>query len=184
MDIWRYQWQNACWRYLVKYNYQPSQVQTTILQSTITLRNIIFCSTSDLSIFWAKILQYLRRKILKADESIDNNVFTPSVLLIADCGATDFWNDIAAVADTIDAIGPDKSRLLDTDYANAHHVIEEARSLNLAVHPRTERLELEYVSNRFSDTEEELICLVLRNQGRWHIYRECRPSKTCCSCRM
>lgn len=109
--------------------------------------------------FELETLQYLRRKIQEANESTYNNVIPPSVLLVSDCGATNFWSDVATVTDTIDAIGPDKSCLLDTDYANAHHFMEEARSLNLAVHPWTERLELEYVSDKFSDAEEELIFL-------------------------
>lgn len=109
--------------------------------------------------FELETLKYLRRKIQEANQSIYNNVIPPSVLLVSDCWATTFWSDVAAVVDTIDAIGPDKGCLIDTDYVKAHHFMEEARSLNLAVHPWTERLELEYVSNNFSDAEEELIFL-------------------------
>lgn len=106
--------------------------------------------------FEVDTLEYLRRKMLEADVSIYNNVIPPSIFLVSNCWKSDFWTSVATFTATIDGIGPDKSCLLDTDYAQAQHFMDQAKSLNLAVHPWTERLELEFVSSEFNDAEEEL----------------------------
>ena len=57
---------------------------------------------------------------------------------------------------TIDAVGPDKSCLLEADNEKAQKFMAIAMEHDLAVHPWTERLEIEFVSDRFNNAEVEL----------------------------
>ena len=57
---------------------------------------------------------------------------------------------------TIDAVGPDKSCLLEADNEKAQKFMAIAMGHDLDVHPWTERLEIVFVSDRFNNAEVEL----------------------------
>ena len=110
-----------------------------------------------LQCFEAETLEYLRAR-MEADQEMYQNVLPPSVYLLDVCPDSNFWDNLDSL-NAIDAIGPNKNCLLDTDYGAAQKLMKEAKSRNLAVHPWTERLELEFVSEKFDDAEEELTYL-------------------------
>ena len=88
-----------------------------------------------------------------------NNIFNsslpPMIKLIQEkqCHTEEFWFELSQEY-YIEGIGPNKNCILSGE--DSLGFVHEAIKRNLVVHPWTERLEIEFVNERFNDAEEEL----------------------------
>jgi len=93
-------------------------------------------------------------QIMQTD-NVFNSSLPPMVQLISKntCRRPEFWFEISQLSN-IEGIGPDKDCLLNGE--DALGFVQEAIKRGLVVHPWTERLEVEFLSEKYNNAEEEL----------------------------
>lgn len=87
-----------------------------------------------------------------------NESIPPMIKLVSEktCRKEEFWFEISQET-KIEGIGPDKNCILNVE--DSLGFVQEAIKRNLVVHPWTERLEVEFVHERFQNAEQELTYL-------------------------
>jgi len=103
--------------------------------------------------FQSDVLEKLH-KTMEAD-NVFNSSIPPMIKLVSQksCRTEEFWFDITQET-KIEGIGPDKKCILNS--MNPLGFVQEAIKRGLAVHPWTERLEIEFVDENFANAEEEM----------------------------
>eukprot|EP00591_Stephanopyxis_turris_P004944 CAMPEP_0195512668 /NCGR_PEP_ID=MMETSP0794_2-20130614/4553_1 /TAXON_ID=515487 /ORGANISM="Stephanopyxis turris, Strain CCMP 815" /LENGTH=468 /DNA_ID=CAMNT_0040640511 /DNA_START=122 /DNA_END=1528 /DNA_ORIENTATION=+ len=97
------------------------------------------------------------RSVFEEDKDTFKNVIPPSILIVSHKMCQDpepLWNEIRSVK--LDGVAPEKSCLLEGKAGEGRDFMNTAFERNLAVHPWTERAEIEFVKDRFVDAASEL----------------------------
>jgi len=105
--------------------------------------------------FELETLQLIRELFIQ-DSEFFRNVTPPSVLLanFKQCSNEHFWFELRNhIQYLLDGIGPEKDCVL---YSAGREFVNNVIEYRLAVHPWTERLEVNSLYDRFNNSEEEL----------------------------
>jgi glycerophosphoryl diester phosphodiesterase len=96
------------------------------------------------------------RQLFHDDEEFFQNVVPPQILLVTakKCWDPDFWFHVGSLS--LEGVGPAKECLVPTASNEGKSFMNTAIEHGLAVHPWTERMEVEFVNPEFHNAEEEL----------------------------